>query len=372
MILHVERAVDRLVDTSIRTEFDLGEIEHDPHAGPALSPFRHALLLPLGGRSGECKTALVCARERVWRAEEAPLADEVAAAAGHAWNAFSVAPAARLRFSMRRSAIWGSAIAMLCIVAILPVPMTALAPAEVIAAAPSVIASPIDGVVGELPVSPNTYVEKDTVILRFVDTKLRNDAEIAERTRAMAQARLHRIVQIAFGSPKDARDLAIARAELAVANAEYRRAQEIYERATVRAPTGGLLVYSAKSDWIGKPVATGERIMDIVDPARTELRIDLSVPDAIALKPDARITFFPDGDPIDSREGRIARPAYRAMPTSDNKLAYRSFAVLHPNGDRKPYRIGIRGTAKLYGEDTFLAMYLLRRPFAAIRQQLGL
>ena len=111
--------------------------------------------------------------------------------------------------------------------------------------------------------------------------------------------------------------------------------------------------------------------MDIVDPQKTELRVDLSVSDAITLRKDARVKFFPDGDPLDSREGIIVRPGYRAAMTADNKLAYRSYVRLEKSS-KDPLRIGAWGTAKLYGEQAQLALYLLRRPIAAFRQKVGL
>jgi len=37
-----------------------------------------------------------------------------------------------------------------------------------------------------------------------------------------------------------------------------------------------------------------------------------------------------------------------------------------------PHRIGLRGTAKLYGEKVSLAYYLLRRPITFVRQHLGI
>ena len=224
--------------------------------------------------------------------------------------------------------------------------MTALAPAEVVGADPAVIAAPIDGVIGDLPFPPNSKVGKGDLILQFVDTKLRNDAELAGRARAVAEAKLRRLVQVAFESPKDARDLAIARAELALAEAEWRRARDLLARSRVRAPVDGVLIYSAKTDWIGKPVATGERIMDVVDPARTELRIELPVSDAIALAEDARVAFFPDGDPLAGQEAKLTRPGYRPLPAADGKLAYRSYARLRRAGPKRlSYRI--RGIAVL-------------------------
>ena len=59
----------------------------------------------------------------------------------------------------------------------------------------------------------------------------------------------------------------------------------LLSRSEIRAERSGLLIYAAKSDWIGKPVAVGERLMEIGDPTKAEIKIELPVSDAIALQP---------------------------------------------------------------------------------------
>ncbi|MNJ03472.1 hypothetical protein D3C73_1637900 [compost metagenome] len=65
---------------------------------------------------------------------------------------------------------------------------------------------------------------------------------------------------------------------------------------------------------------------------------------------------------------QLERAAYEAQTTAAGQLAYRLDATFV---EASP-RIGLRGTAKLYGERAPLAYYLLRRPLAALRQGLGL
>jgi hypothetical protein len=64
----------------------------------------------------------------------------------------------------------------------------------------------------------------------------------------------------------------------------------------------------------------------------------------------------------------LQRAAYEAQPTPGGQLAYR----LDARFDEAPPRIGLRGTAKLFGERAPLALYLLRRPLAGLRQSVGL
>lgn len=130
-----------------------------------------------------------------------------------------------------------------------------------------------------------------------------------------------------------------------------------------------MLIYSAKSEWIGRPVATGERIMEIGDPERTQIRIDLDVSDALTVQEGGRVSLFLDGDPLRPVEGTITRASYRPVPNGDSQLVYRVHAAF---SDGQPRRIGLRGVARISAEDVPLWFYLFRRPIAAVRQRLGI
>ncbi|MNQ72210.1 hypothetical protein D3C85_869080 [compost metagenome] len=120
--------------------------------------------------------------------------------------------------------------------------------------------------------------------------------------------------------------------------------------------------------WTGKPVQTGERLMEIADPHQAELRIELPVGDAIALEPGAQVVLFLDSDPLQRYQARLERSAYEAQPTAGGQLAYR----LDAGFEAAPPRIGLRGTAKIFGDRAPLALYLLRKPLVGLRQSVGL
>lgn len=108
--------------------------------------------------------------------------------------------------------------------------------------------------------------------------------------------------------------------------------------------------------------------MEIAAPDQAELRIELAVADALDFQPGTEIVLFLDSAPLHSHSARLQRSAYEAQQTTSGQLAYRLDATF----DQSPPRIGLRGTAKIYGERGPLAFYLLRRPLAALRQTVGL
>lgn len=65
----------------------------------------------------------------------------------------------------------------------------------------------------------------------------------------------------------------------------------------------------------------------------------------------------------------MAHAAYEAEETPAGVLVYRVAAAIAD--DAPPPRIGLHGTAKIYGRTAPLALYLFRRPISAARQALG-
>lgn len=335
-------------------------------------PFAHALWLPLKSTDGQVLGALVALKSDPWQPQVMPVVVPLSGAYAHAWAALAPqtsGPGQRAWRAMTRRRIALTVTAAAAFAAFIPVPMSSLAPAEIVAAEPALITAPLDGVIQDVSIAPGTLVAKDQILLTFNDTKLKSDAEVARRNKEVAQARYFRVVQTATANQKELENLAIAKAELDVATAELSMAEHLLARAVIRAPRPGLAIYSAKSDWIGKPVHTGERIMDIGDPEKTELRIDMPVSDAISLSAGGSVALFLDGDPLTAIEGTITRIGYRPVLSADRQLVYRVHARIA--GDT-PRRIGLRGIARASNGDVPLWFYLLRRPIASLRQRFGL
>ena len=334
--------------------------------------FPNALWLPIKAPDGRIFASLVALKRENWRPQHSALLMPLADTYGHAWNALAphaVAPAARIRSYISKSRLMIAAGLVALAAAFVPVPMSALAPGEITAAEPILVTAPIDGVISDILAAPGSWIERGAPIIKFVDVKLRNEVEVAKRNKAVAESRHFKVVQSAVSTQKDMQDIATTKAELDVASAELKFSEDMFGRSVVLAERSGLLIYSAKSDWIGKPVAIGERVMEIGDPANTEIKIDIPVSDAVAIQKDGLVSLFLDGDPLNAVEGHIQRMSYRPTLTAEQQLAFRVYAKFN---DGKPRRIGLRGVARVNSESVSLWFYLFRRPIAALRQRAGL
>lgn len=321
--------------------------------------------LPLLDKQQQPFGGLWLAREQPWSEAEQALLQQLGDCYCHAWLALQPRQPWRLRWPRKK--ILGVAAALLLLL-LLPVRQSVLAPAEVVPLGGQVVAAPLDGVIAEFRVKPNQAVNKGDVLLQFDATSIKAQADVAERSLNVAEAELKANAQRAFADAESGAriDLFAARVEQKRAERDY--ARELLARTEVRAERDGIAVFADAQRWTGKPVQTGERLMEIADPQQAELRIELAVGDALDFQPGTEVALFLDSDPLHRHQARLQRIAYEAQLTPSAQLAYRLDAEFAAT----PPRIGLRGTAKIFGARGPLVFYLLRRPLAALRQTVGL
>lgn len=336
-------------------------------------PMPHMLWQPLRAPDGEILGGFVAFMDRPWAEMEITLLQGLALPYSHAWAALNDAG-----YDVRkRLDRWlGTARKVhvlpiiLALAALAPVRFSALATAEIVGAQPMMIAAPLDGVVQDVLVSPGETVAAGQPLVSFVDTKLRNEVEVARKAHAVAWAKYQRAMTTTVANHRDNQDIAIAKADADVAEAQLALAEDMLNRVKVVAPEAGVTVFTARADWMGRPVVTGERIMEIVDPADVQVRIDLPVADGIAFESGTNVRIFLDGQPLGALDASLVTMSYRPVANAENQMVYRLTATFGEG--QTPPRLGARGTARIDGSFVPLGFYLFRRPLSALRQKLGL
>jgi hypothetical protein len=261
------------------------------------------------------------------------------------------------------------ALAVLVLLCLLPVRQSALAPAEVIPEEALIVAAPLDGVIRSFHVRPNQPVKKGEALFSLDDTTLKSRLDVAAKAVAAADAELHAASQRAYDNAPSRNEVALLSGRAAEKRAELAAIRAQLARIDVPAPRDGVAVFADPNDWLGKPVATGERILLLADPARPAMQIHLPVADAIALDAGAPVKLYLTTHPLSAIDGRITETSYQAVTTPDGLAAYRLRAAI--DGQPEEARLGLRGTAKVYGGWTVLSYYVLRRPLAALREWSG-
>lgn len=279
-----------------------------------------------------------------------------------AWRIWS----ARLRTRQGRKRLWLIALAL----ALLPMRLTALAPAEIVGKGAKQIAAPVDGVVAKFLVAPNQKVVAGTPLFTLDDTTVRNRYEVAGKASGVAQADYLRATQKSFSDGASKAELGTLKAKLEEKMAEAQYTRDLLDRIRVDAPAAGVVVFSDPNDWLGKPVQTGERIVQLADPQRVEIAISLSVDDALNLDPGAPVKLYLNVAPLGALDGLLTQASYEPTLLAEGFVAYRLKADLAP-GEGTP-RIGLKGTAKIYGDWAPLIYHALRKPLSVVRRTLGI
>ncbi len=333
---------------------------------------RYGLWVPLTHPTGRRLGALLLARDDPWEEHEQKLIAHLAESYAYAWNAVG----GRRGLSERLAGIYrGWKLPAALVVAaglsfVFPVRLSVLAPAEVVPDDPWVVRAPIDGVVETMHVRPNQNVKEGQALLSLDPTRLRNRLGVARRKLAVAEAEYRQVAQKAIFDQDSKARLVVLEGKRKIQSAEVGYLEELLSRLEVRAKRAGIAIYGEPSEWIGRPVQTGERILTIADPAQVRLEVSVSIEDMITLEPGAEIHFYLAATPETPLPAVVERAAYEARPTPSGALAYRLVARLSETATLP--RIGMKGTAKVYGKEVPLAYFLLRRPYSAVRRWLGI
>ena len=327
------------------------------------------LWTPLKLPDGTFIGGLWTTKETPWQDNELALMKRLGDTYAHAM----VAITSRRNLYRRPKTVTFSAwiiILFLLAVFIKPIKLSALAPAEITAKEPVVVSSPMDGVISEIAFAPNTFVSIGETLFLFEDTKLRNEYNVVEKTLDVAEAEYRKASQNSFRDAKSKGQVSLLKAQTELHKSKLEYARELLDHITVKAEKSGLLIYTDKSDWIGKPVQVGERVMEIADTDKIQLKIDLSVDDAIVLKEGAEVNVFLDADPLNPVKAIVTSASYMAEKYNQDTLAYRVYADFE-KVDSEKLRIGLQGTAKIYGERVSVFFYMFRRPISYVRQFFG-
>ncbi|GJL62580.1 MAG: hypothetical protein NPIRA04_12340 [Nitrospirales bacterium] len=330
--------------------------------------FSHVLWCPFSLPDHTFLGGLWLGKDVPWQESEAIVAQRLSDTYAHAWGALLGKKSVVTYRRISSRWLW-LALAMSLLVMALPIHMSTLAPVEIVAKDPAIVSAPMEGMIAEIIVSPNSPVTKGQTIFTYEDTTLRNQYLVAEQNLSKAIVEYRKATQQALSEVEHETHVSLLKADVQLRETERDYALERLNQIEVRATQSGLLLYSDQSDWSGRPIKAGERIMEIANPEQIELKIDLPVEDAIVLKEQADIEVFLDAKPLETLTATLTHASYQAVPLPEHILAYRVTGTLQQIPP--DIRIGWRGTAKIYGDQTTVFFLLFRRPLSTIRQMLG-
>lgn len=314
---------------------------------------------------------LLLAKSEPWTEKEIGLLQHLASSYAHAMQMFTHRSGWRtwLNGLNSRKVRLGVLVAVVSL-GFVPVRLTVLSPAEIIAKESLLVTSAIAGAVREVLVKPGDQVVIDQPLVQMDRTEFQGAFDVAQRELERTQAELRTAEQAGYVDRRKKSELAELEFQVELKTIERDYLKTKLSQTQILARKSGVAILDDPEKWKGRPVVVGERILSIADPSKVQLQIMLPVADAISLTNGNDVTFYLDTDPLNPISFSLDYSSFEPSLTPDQVIAYRIVADIQH--EALPPRIGLRGTAKLYGEKVSLAYYLLRRPITFVRQHLGI
>jgi multidrug resistance efflux pump len=229
---------------------------------------------------------------------------------------------------------------------------------------------PTEGVIDEFFVTPNQTVAEGQALFRLDLTTLTSRLNVAQQEIQIASSEYRQSALQSLTDAKSRTQLSGQEGKAAERQVEVAYLKELLSKAQIKSPRAGVVLFDDPSEWIGKPVVAGEKIMVVTTEGDAEIEAWLPVGDAITLPTDASVTLYLNASPLSPVGGHLRYVGHETIQRPDGSYAYRLRAKLVP-GEHAP-RVGLRGTAKVSGQYVPLVYWVLRKPLGSIRQLLGI
>ena len=313
---------------------------------------------------------LILSRNEKFIENEIELTRHLSVTYGHAFNSFLTDFSIKnfLKKYLVGSRAW-IVIIIIILVSIIPIKITSTAPVEVVPKNPILITSPFDGVVKNIVANNNDKINSGDLLVMLEDTDLLNNYNLSKQSLQVAEKELLRSRQSSFTDNKEKARLAELVAQVDLKKAEVESTGEKLKNTKLYASQKGIAIVDQKNDWQGRPVSVGEKIMTIANPNNIEFLVWLPVKDSLIIKENSNVKVFLDINPIKPLKGKLLRASYEPSLSPEEVLSYK-IGVSYEG--EVPPRIGLRGTAKIYGSRVTLFYYLFRKPITFVRQLIGI
>jgi multidrug resistance efflux pump len=251
-----------------------------------------------------------------------------------------------------------------------PVSLRIAAPCEVVAKDPYLVTAPLNGIIEQILVKPGEVVDIGAVLFQYDKQVPLQDLKVAEKEAEIAKSQLTRVMTKGYDDADSLNEAGIWKLQLDRDEVKLDLARYQASKLDVIAPVPGFIALDDPEQWRGRPVQIGERVMMIVDPNNTKLKIWISESDNIAYLPDEPIEVFLNIDPATTYTAQIRYVSDYSLLSATGITSF----VAEADWVEKPadVKIGLKGTAVLFGEHVPLFYWLLRKPWNTFRHATGI
>ena len=252
-LTRITRKFGKSVDVTQSIQFHIADYSNEADPELKTYPFPFMNWIPLIDENGKSMGGILLSKESDWGENNQARLAHLGKAYSHALTRFT-------KRKFRQHSVAKTKIAA-CIIGafvgasmFLPVTLTTLAPVSITPQDAFVVTAPIDGVIENIVVQPNSSVKSGDLIVKLEDEKLLNEYEVAKRQLDEAQTRLKSLTKTSFADVDAKRDLRVVASQVKIKSAELDHAKMLLERSRIQASRDGVVVFADREEWIG---ATG-------------------------------------------------------------------------------------------------------------------
>lgn len=308
-----------------------------------------------------------------WQVGEMEILHNLMKAYGHAWLRFksnSQLQAFGFFDRFRKRTLYGVGIGLLLsLLLLIRIPLRVVAPCEIVPKDPYLVTAPIEGTIAEVVVQPGELVKKGDLLFEYDKRVAMEKLEVAKKQLEITRSEVARATTLSFKDPRSATELSILKLKEEKENINLSLANYYVSQLTAKARVGGVVIIDDPDVWRGKPVQVGEKILVISDPQKTKIRMWIPESDNIDFDFNEPIHIVLNIDPSRSR---LAKLEYIANYVTLSEKQVPSFIAeadwIESSDDIK---LGLKGTAVLYGENVSLLYVITRRPLKYLRNLIG-
>lgn len=274
------------------------------------------------------------------------------------------------KLNLKKWSCYLLAVSVITLAFVIKIPLRIVAPCEIVAKDSILITAPLEGIIENIAVNPGDYVNKGDELFHYDREAPLQGLEVARKQVEILISEIKRASTLGFNDPKVLKDLAILTVKLEKEKLNLELAEYYASQLDVKAPEAGVVMLDNPDEWRGNPVKIGEKVLAISDPDKSKIRMWIPEGDNVAIDPEKSVKIYLNISPETSYSASLT---YIANESFISEKGVSSF-ISEADWRRKPkeIRFGLKGTAVLYGEKVSLLYYVIRKPWAYLRDVLGM
>jgi hypothetical protein len=246
------------------------------------------------------------------------------------------------------------------------VPLRVVAPCEVVAKDPILVTAPLNGTIADVFVDPGQFVDKGDLLFEYDKRVPLQELKVSEKQVEIIQSEINRSETSGFNDDKFLAELSVLRHKLEEEKIKLDLAEYHAGKLSVKSPIDGVVLLDKPNEWRGKPVQVGEKILFVSDPSKTRIKLWVPIDDNVDLDPAKKIKIFLNVSPDASFEASLKYIANYSDISDKSVPAFEGEAEWIEQAE--DIKMGLKGTAILYGDDVSFFYYIFRKPWAYFRQ----